>query len=232
MTLQQRRLLAAVLGIVFIGCVIAMIVLATRQAPLADDTVRDKDTGEIISLVNTDTELSSNSAGSEYTFTTPIVGLIDFIKAIEGNTGLYTDSVRPALQEYANNYLNKKYSTITIRPQTTKVENGVITGTIRLGQTDEIEAFTMTPSSTKKSMVLRIKNPNKGDYVYISNLKYDGMLYSIDYKNTYSVDDPNIVITVDASSTYREAAIDYIRTLGFNPGDFTITFTNYENPFE
>lgn len=41
-----------------------------------------------------------------------------------------------------------------------------------------------------------------------------------------------IVLEIDAITGYREAALDRIRELGFDPTDYEIKFNNYENPFE
>ena len=56
--------------------------------------------------------------------------------------------------------------------------------------------------------------------------------YSIGYRMDQSDPSGNsIIIEIDASETYREAALFRIRQLGFDPTDFTINFRNYENPF-
>ena len=59
-------------------------------------------------------------------------------------------------------------------------------------------------------------------------------LYTIGYKNNPS--DPAgmspPILTIDAPRGYRNAAIDQIRSLGFNPADYKIEFTNYESPFK
>ena len=53
--------------------------------------------------------------------------------------------------------------------------------------------------------------------------------YSIGYKRTE--DQKGIIVTIKAYEGYREAALQKIRDLGFDPSDFTIQFNNYENPF-
>lgn len=53
--------------------------------------------------------------------------------------------------------------------------------------------------------------------------------YTIGYKQ----DGPDkIIITINAFSGYREAALQEIRDLGFDPSDYTIEFTDYRNPFD
>ncbi len=66
-----------------------------------------------------------------------------------------------------------------------------------------------------------------------SKLPVNNFLYSIGYRSDTS--DPSgdsIIIEIDALSGYRRAAIERIRQLGYDPTDFTIKFTNYENPFD
>lgn len=53
-------------------------------------------------------------------------------------------------------------------------------------------------------------------------------IYTIGYKQPEEA----VIITIDATEGYREAALQEIRDLGFNPGDYTIEFTNYRNPFD
>ena len=42
----------------------------------------------------------------------------------------------------------------------------------------------------------------------------------------------SIIVTVDTSSGYRNAAITSIFNQGIDPGDYTIRFSDYTNPFE
>lgn len=64
------------------------------------------------------------------------------------------------------------------------------------------------------------------------HLPYRSLIYSIGYKADPT--DPinrGIIIVIDAPEPYRQAALNKIRNLGFDPTDFTIEFLNYENPF-
>jgi len=52
-------------------------------------------------------------------------------------------------------------------------------------------------------------------------------IYSIGYKRVGD----GIVITTDATEGFREAALQNIRDLGYDPSDYTIEFTKYRSPF-
>jgi len=55
---------------------------------------------------------------------------------------------------------------------------------------------------------------------------YSNSLYTISDRRR----DKNI-ITIDANAGYRNAAINKLYDLGFDPTDFTIRFNNYESTF-
>lgn len=52
-------------------------------------------------------------------------------------------------------------------------------------------------------------------------------IYTIGYKEVSG----GIIVTINAFGGYREAALQEIRDLGFDPSDYTIEFVNYRNPF-
>lgn len=63
-------------------------------------------------------------------------------------------------------------------------------------------------------------------------LPYKNFLYTIGYKNDTS--DPtgkSIIVTIDATPGYRNAAIRKLRELGYDPTQLKIEFTKYESPF-
>ena len=63
-------------------------------------------------------------------------------------------------------------------------------------------------------------------------LPYKNFLYTIGYKNDLS--DPtgkSIIITIDATPGYRNAATRKLRELGYDPTQLKIEFTKYESPF-
>ncbi len=222
--------------LIIIGSVVALfiiigLVLLGIYKPTEKDKVTDRDTGETVSLIPDSTGASSDLSGI------PVVGLSDLTQTIRSKSspGLYTNYIGTAIRAFAKSRLDNKFTTITIRPQGTEIEGLVIKSSIRLGQSDTTLPITITRSGNNKSMVLRIvdkDNKYGGDYVYIAQPISSSKLYSIDYTHDYkSVSDP-IIITITASTSYREAALNYIRDLGFSPADFKIIFTKYENPFK
>ncbi len=65
-----------------------------------------------------------------------------------------------------------------------------------------------------------------------ANLPLDNMVYTIGYKADPS--DPthmSIILTVDAAEGYRNGAIQGIRNLGYDPSQYKIEFSDYQNPF-
>lgn len=71
---------------------------------------------------------------------------------------------------------------------------------------------------------LRMNNP------IISVLPYEGILYNITYRieERYS---SKVVVTIDAkTSEDRAFALQRIRDWGYNPVDYKIEFTNFDNP--
>jgi hypothetical protein len=65
-----------------------------------------------------------------------------------------------------------------------------------------------------------------------AQLPFRNYIYSVGYK-LEDIDNPSkgIVLVVTAITGYRQAALDKIRELGFEPTDYKINFKDYENPF-
>jgi len=77
-----------------------------------------------------------------------------------------------------------------------------------------------------KGSTSRAKNP------IISDLPYTNTVYTIGMINDPS--DPSgtsIIITIDAPEGYRNAALEQIRSFGYNPEQFKYKFYNYTDPF-
>lgn len=70
------------------------------------------------------------------------------------------------------------------------------------------------------------KNPIV-EYLPVNNYTYN-VGYKLDQHDTTG---DSIIITVDADEGYRNAAVQSISELGFDPGDYNIEFDNYTNPF-
>lgn len=66
----------------------------------------------------------------------------------------------------------------------------------------------------------------------VSQLPIEGYTYSVGYKlNQKDPSGRSIIITVDTTDGYRNAAMASIYNVGFDPGDYTIEFKDYTNPF-
>lgn len=66
----------------------------------------------------------------------------------------------------------------------------------------------------------------------VSQLPYDDLLYTIGYQADPA--DPSgqaIIIDITADEGFRNAAVNQIRKLGYDPTDFKISFEDYANPF-
>jgi len=64
----------------------------------------------------------------------------------------------------------------------------------------------------------------------VDHLPFRNFIYTIGYKANPDI--PNgIILTITAITGSREAALNKIRELGFDPTDYEINFNNYENPF-
>ena len=67
----------------------------------------------------------------------------------------------------------------------------------------------------------------------IQALPYSNFFYTIGYRNDLSDSSGNsIIVTIDAITGYRNAAIKQIRELGYDPTQYKIEFKSYESPFE
>lgn len=67
----------------------------------------------------------------------------------------------------------------------------------------------------------------------VSQLPIEGYTYTVGYKLDQSDSTgKSIIITIDTTSGYRNAAIGSIYNVGFDPGDYKLQFSDYTNPFE
>lgn len=66
-----------------------------------------------------------------------------------------------------------------------------------------------------------------------SVIPYKNLIYTIGYRSDKSDPSGNsIIIEIDAMSGYRNAAVNKIRDLGYDPTRFKIQFRDYESPFD
>lgn len=70
--------------------------------------------------------------------------------------------------------------------------------------------------------------PSIEDHSIVRSLPYDGMTYKIGYHFDQS---SRLVIDITAAVGARNSAIEKMSELGFDPGDYSIHFQNYTNPF-
>lgn len=66
-------------------------------------------------------------------------------------------------------------------------------------------------------------------YPIIKRLPYYNALLQIDYSDDSNLD--SLTIVVEAPEGYRSAIVSKIKSWGFNPADYNITFKDYRNPF-
>lgn len=81
--------------------------------------------------------------------------------------------------------------------------------------------------ATAEGEIFRKKNP------IVEKLPYSNYLYQIGYEVDPA--DPtgnSIIVTIDALSGYRAAALVQLRKLGFDPAELKIKYRNYESPFK
>lgn len=66
----------------------------------------------------------------------------------------------------------------------------------------------------------------------VNDLPYDNQIYTIGYITDPSDPSGNsIIITIDAPEGYRNAAIQQIKSFGYDPQDYKYKFYNYTDPF-
>jgi hypothetical protein len=150
---------------------------------------------------------------------------------IEQKKGVgYIDSVKQALWDFDTKRADGKLKSITIQPQSLTYGTDAITGTIRLDQSDITLPITITPSRTNAAAIVTINEKGSGydgTFVYVGKIDVpQNLLFTIKQKNTQSSD-----LSIDTYEGYREAALKYIESIGYNVPDFNIEFTNYTSPF-
>ena len=195
--------------------------------------IKDQDTGEILQL---NPEFSQQTGGGlEFKSPVTLFGISHLSETIiienNGSTGAYFDTIKNALWEYSKNRLDDSFTTITVRPQDIKVDGNTITGSLRLGQTDEIIPLLITKTDSDENAIVTINkegesNQYGGVFVYVSGVQKSKMLFEIYQKNNRSSD-----LVIKAYTGYKESALKYIESIGYRVPDFVITFEEYENPF-
>ncbi len=86
-----------------------------------------------------------------------------------------------------------------------------------------------SPDGYTIDLTAEVTNPLTEDAATITrSLPYDAPGYSMSYHFTGN----KMVLDIDASQGYRNAAIDSIYRLDFDPADYAIEFKDYTNPFK
>lgn len=194
-----------------------------------DTIIRDKDTGEVFdsSENNIQTGGSGTNTGKGVLFgIEPLTN-----KLIQEKRGVaYIESVRQALWDFNKQRADNKLKSITVRPQDVSLDIDTIKASIRLDQSDTILPIIIQPSSTNNAAIITINKDGDsygGTFVYVGKINApQNLLFTIKQKNDSSSD-----IVVQTYEGYREAALRYLESIGYDVPDFEIEFTNYENPF-
>jgi len=81
--------------------------------------------------------------------------------------------------------------------------------------------------TNKDGAAFRTLNP------IVNKLPYTNYLFSIGYKlDSSDKTDNSIIITINASEQYRQAAILQVKQWGYNLADYNYEFINFDNPFK
>jgi hypothetical protein len=67
-------------------------------------------------------------------------------------------------------------------------------------------------------------------YPILTNLPYNNPFINITYSDDSTFN--SLTLVVDSYNGYRSAVINKIKLMGYNPADYNIIFSDYENPFK
>jgi len=157
---RKRIVIISLIALAVIGLIVWAIIATSQkedpsQAYLKDAVTFtvDEDTGE---RVYDDPNLTDQSTDNRAVI---VLGIEELIKRDVVNAQI--DFVKDSLNTYSKERLGNKYETITIRPQGFSYVNGIITATIRLGQTDTILPVTITAINTGETRLVVYDQENK-----------------------------------------------------------------------
>lgn len=225
--MNRRILVPLILAVIIIGGIGVWWFFSTPRS--TDTKIVDRDTGEVFDkTVNT----QSTGAPSDNQSSIKLFGIEDFIKTLssKGHQTDFVDSVKESLWTYSNKRLNDSFPSLTLRPQNMIISKSLVTGEVRLGQTNEIIPIAIHISTNDSVAIVDINKGNSshgGTFEYVGGINNPANLqFTITQTNDTSTD-----LSIQTYSN-REAALQYIESLGYNVPDFSITFSNYENPFK
>lgn len=189
--------------------------------------VTDRDTGEVYdpSVNNDNTGGGSNAVSSTQLF--GIQPLTDKLLSSNEKVG-YINSVKEALWQFSKERLNDKFTSITLRPDGLVITDTEISGTIRLGQTNETLPITIKPNNLKKEAIITINqagNQYGGAFIYIGGINSsNNLLFTLSQPDHSSNE-----ITIQSYAGYYDAAFDYLLSIGYNVPDLNIKIVGREN---
>jgi hypothetical protein len=229
--MMSRRavVISLILGVFILIPLILWGISIGQNRSSGDGVIRDRDTGEVY---NENVNSIQTGGSGVTTGSTQLFGIEPFAERLinEGKSVSYVDSLRQALWGFSNDRLNNEFESITLRPQGLEIRSDVSTGSIRLGQTDTVIPISIHPSRSGAAAIITINQDSDtydGTYIYVGGIKSpQNLLFTIEQKNTTSSD-----LIIRTYEGYREVALEYIESIGYNVPDFRIEFTNYENPF-
>lgn len=167
------------------------------------------------------------------------------IKKVPGDAKLFIND-----KEVWGDRTSLANGTYTVRAE----KSGFATNTFTAIVNDDVRyiAATLTPSSdeakkwaaSNENAYLELEryvssqNANSGKTLaenapLVTQLPIEGYTYTVGYKNDAGNSSGKpIVVTIDTTAGYRNAAIGSIYNVGFDPGDYKLQFSDYTNPFE
>ena len=164
------------------------------------------------------------------------IGTPEMVTFLDNNTytprnTIVVSNFVEALRLYTKSETKYSPQTITIRPQSLRIENNLVRGVIQFDHTGlsfPFEIATFISKSTLPSTIIKVNPENINEstaFVHISGIQTSqDKKFTISQENTTST---NLTIT----ATDKEAALKYLSSLGYRVPDFSITFINYTDPF-
>lgn len=226
---MRRNTILATIGLLIATVVViigASFLLSPK--PNTQTSMTDQDTGEnfdiTVNNIKTGGDTPEGTSGLRVIF-----GIEKFMNAVykDGPTSSdFATDVRNAIYKYSDIRLHNSFTSITLRPQNLVISKSLITGQLRLGQSDKFADFSVQIFADGKSSITKITASGQKDFYYIGRLNaLNTTLYSAQ-QDDYSI--PSVTINTFA---YREAALESLKDLGYPISDLNIKFTGYTNPF-
>lgn len=195
-----------------------------------DGVIKDRDTGELLDTSDDGPQTGGDIAKRSDIVLFGVENLAKVAREKNGKTGRYLLAVQDALWSYAEKRLEKKFPTLTIRPQSLSVNQTQITGDVRIGQTDTIVPFRADITPNNEAAIVIINKDGTeygGSFIFVGGIaNEEEYLFKITQDNDKSTD-----LVVQSYGGYKEAAMKYLTSLGYNVPDFSIKFINYESVF-